>query len=918
MTDSPQTIAGLGPWRSDPDPAAARFPADAVGASIADRLLAIGSARLDARALSSPAGTWSYAELLDDIRLRAGGLVDAAGHEPRPVALMMAHDGPLVVTLLSVIVSGHIVVILDPTSPSSDHDHIVAESRPALVVHDEANAAAATALAGRAGLDAVLADELTGPLPEVPSRGPSDPVMLAFTSGTSGSPKGAVITNGVIMNLVRGATDALGITAEDRMPMLFPTSLAVAAYPLFLPLLNGGTLATLDVRSVGLAPVADFLERERITVAYLAPTVVRFLVDALEGRTFADLRLVALGGELVDAEVVALADRLFGADLLANGYGTTETGVIALYVIDPSAPPVGAVPAGHVVPDVEILVLGDDGSPLPVGEPGEIAVASPYVFLGYWGHPEVNLSVLFDDPRGRPGWRLYRTGDFGHLDASGALVVSGRVDTKVKVRGRFVVIGDVEARVREQEGVADAVVTARVVAGITELVAYVVPRSGSTLDGPSLRRALLVDDEAYRVPSRWIVLDDLPHLPNGKVDRRSLPAFDDVAVDVAAGSEAVAEPPVALTPVGDVVTVTSELRSIWELLLPVRSVGLDDDFFELGGDSLLAAQMVLHVERRLGVTIPMGELVGAHTVRQLAEVVARRGSEGRATTTVHVLQEGAPGRPRLWFVHDLQGSAFRVRHLAAALGPDQPVSSFESPLLDGAPNDFRTLEAFAARYVADLRRAQPDGPYWLAGYSFGGVCAYEMARQLVAVGEEVAFVGVVDVGPGYRGPGWHGRRSPFRPWFGVAKPPTPGSSFPRQVAHYARMLRTSPSGTARHLMVRTGLSRVVDPFRFRRDLREHGRVRPEWRLWYSWEEHWKLAATAWDRSRTYAGAVDLFWADESAASDASMGWDPLVGSLRIHRFPGDHEGILEERGAGALARSLRPALDAVLDDRGRV
>jgi thioesterase domain-containing protein len=238
------------------------------------------------------------------------------------------------------------------------------------------------------------------------------------------------------------------------------------------------------------------------------------------------------------------------------------------------------------------------------------------------------------------------------------------------------------------------------------------------------------------------------------------------------------------------------------------------------------------------------------------------------------------------------------------------VWSFESPLLSGEPNPFSSLGTFAASYVTELRRAQPTGPYWLAGYSFGGICAYEMARQLIRDGEEVSFLGVVDVGPGYRGPGWRSWRAPFRPWFGVRKPPPPGTPPLDQARQYAAMLAESPLGLARHLMVRTGLAEAIDPIRFRRELRRTGRIRPEWRLWYAWEQHWRLAAHAWDRASAYPGALDLFWADDTGSSDSTMGWAGLVDDLRIHRFPGDHEGTLEPRGAAALARTLREVLDA--------
>ena len=921
MQDHAATGPGFGPWRSGTAVTSFRpFPDAAAEASVTERLVAMADAHPERTALSSPAGSWTYAKLIAEVRSGAGALIDRVGEAAVPVGVLATHDGPLVIAILSVIAAGHIVVVLDPLAPLAQHEHVLAECRPALVLHDEAHTAFAAELAAAsgipvAGLGELLAAEPADSRRTLPARASHDPMMLAFTSGTSGAPKGGIITHGVLMNLVRGATNALGITAADRMPMLFPTSLAVAAYPLFLPLLNGGTLATLDVRSVGLAPVADFLETERITLAYLAPTVVRFLVDALAGRTFPDLRMVALGGELVDAEVVGLTRELFGPELLANGYGTTETGVITLYVIDPDestagAMQAGAVPAGYAVPDVELFILDDHGEPVGPGDSGEIAVSSPYVFAGYWGHPELNRRVLAPDPGGRPRWRLYRTGDFGSIDDHGALVVSGRLDTKVKIRGRFVVLGDVEARLHELEGIASAAVVALERDGVNELVAYVVAVPDSERTGAEHREILLGTEEAYRVPSRWVFLDELPRLPNGKTDRRALPDPDVVGgTDHSSTSEHGSD-------AADHDRIRGALLRIWESLLPVGSMTVDEDFFHLGGDSLLAAQMLVQAEIELGVTVPMGEIVHARTIRSLAEVIVRIEAATTHRSTVSCVQRGNEAtRPRLWFVHDLQGSAFRIRHLAEALGADQPVWSFESPLLRGEPNPYSSLETFVARYLTDLRAAQPEGPYWLAGYSFGGICAYEMARQLRRDGAEVAFVGVVDVGPGYRGPGWHGSRSPLRPWFGVAKPPAAGSSPLAVLRRYREMYAASPSGTARHLMIRTGLSRWIDPLRFRADLRAHGRVRPEWRLWYSWEEHWKLAAKAWDRARTYAGTIDLFWADESAASDATMGWAPLVGNVRIHRFAGDHQGVLEPSGVTHLAPVLRRALDDRVEDR---
>ena len=901
--------APLGPWRSGNPPADFRqFSSDAMAHTVGERFYAVARKFPERIAVRSPSVQWTYRQLASEVSRIAGGLSRAVGADyGRPIALLMDHDGPLVAAVLGVISASHVVVILDPAAPRRQTEAVLFEAKPDLLLSDAVNREAANALEAAPGCRHEHVESLAGEFDDPADIGWHSPMMLAFTSGTSGTSKGAIINHGVLLNTVRGATDALGVGPEDRMPMLFPTSLAVAAYPMFIPLLNGGTLATLDVRSQGLEPVADFLAEERITLAYMAPTVVRFLVDALKGMTFPDLRMIALGGELIDAEVLALTNRLFGCEHLAVGYGTTETGVVSLAVYRHDALPETEVSCGYPIEDVEFQIVDPTGRQV-FGEAGEVCVVSEYLFDGYWGHPELNRQVLSDEPTacGDPltgsGRRRYRTGDIGRVDPDGALVLLGRSDTKVKVRGRLVVLGDVEAALHDLESVADAAVVSRQLDGVTELVAYVVPSNPDRADFRAWRATLLEHHEAYRVPSRWVVLDELPRLPNGKTNRRALPTpelFDAVSFDEVA------------TSVPGTADLRQVIRGLWQELLPVGAIGDDEDFFELGGDSLLAAQMLVMLDRLTGMTVPMGELVHARTVREVGEVLQRlRRETGRRPSMVSCVQHGdESARPKLWFVHDLHGSAYRVRHVAEALGADQPVWSFESPLLSGYPNPHVSLDSFAAAYVTDLLAAQPQGPYWLSGYSFGGICAYEMARQLISEGEEVAFVGIVDVGPGYRGPGWSDRRSPQRPWFGIPKPPPEGTGLHGKVEHYCDMVRANPLGAARHATVVSGLARVIDPLRFKADIRRHGRVRPEWRLWYAWEEHWRLAVTEWDRSNTYPGRVDLFWAGDTASADASMGWESLVGELAVHRFQGDHLGALEPRGAMALAESLRGVLD---------
>jgi len=267
----------------------------------------------------------------------------------------------------------------------------------------------------------------------------------------------------------------------------------------------------------------------------------------------------------------------------------------------------------------------------------------------------------------------------------------------------------------------------------------------------------------------------------------------------------------------------------------------------------------------------------------------------------------------LFFVHDLYGTAFVLRSLAPALGGEQPLYGFESPLLRGPKSPYHSLESLAMRYVADLRDVQPEGPYHLAGYSFGGVLAFEMARQLVADGQAVAFLGVIDVGPGYRGRHFNPHKVLDKPWLDVPSLPPTGTPIVRRARTFLDLATSSPRTAIEQVLLTTGLDRWTDPLQFRLDIRRHGQIHPGRRIWYAWRGHWELARSYGWAGRTYPGPLTLFWADESASTDGTMGWGNIVrGQLDIVRVPTAHESMLEPEGAPIIGALLREALDAVV------
>ncbi len=875
------------------DPSWAPLAEDFAESTLTRRLEQVAQRDPAALAVTGEEGELTYGALDAAANRVANALRAQTSTLGHPVALLLAHDVPLVASIFGVLKAGGIVLVLDPLAPADVSAAVLADAGPVAVLTDEAHAESASQLAGRLPLvrfeDTATVSSERPPL----GTGPGSPAMLAYSSGTTGGAKAAVLSHRALLHLARGASDELRLTSRDRLPMLFPVSMAVAAYPMLLPLLVGGSLHVRDVRSVGLAGFHQWLADEAITVLYLSPTVARFLGQVPSEVTDLSLRLVVLGGERVDGDAVAIVRATVGdGPVIANGYGTTETGVLTFYVIgdDEEFGPAG-VPIGHPIVGTKLVVQADDGTECEPGQVGELLVQSRYLASGYWNRPDLDALVFTKIEGGDQV--VYRTGDLVVLGENADLALVGRSDSEVKVSGHRVIPGEVEQAMLALPEVADAVVDARPDPMSTnQLIAWVVPADGA--DIPAIRRAAETAMRAPWVPARIVLLDQLPLLPNGKLDRRALPAPPD---DTSAGGR---------VPRNE---VELAIARIWQRILDVDAVAPEADLSDLGAQSLDMAWALVRIEEDLGTRVPMGEVTHVRSVADLAEVVAHIRTAGGSNAGLIQVQTGSDQRPPLFMVHDLHGSAFGLRHLAPHLGEDQTLWGFESPYLEGPVPPFRSLETLALRYVTDLRRIQPSGPYHLAGYSFGGVLAFEIARQLVEAGEEVPLLVVVDVGPGYRGRHYDPRKVLDKPWLQVPMPDE-DSSLLDEARWYARLARRSPIDAALSFTNRTGLDRWTDSLVFQRDLRQTGTIAAGHRLWFAWRKHWELARRYEWEGRHYPGPLTLVWADESAATDGTMGWGAVVdGGVDIVHVPVPHERFLLPDGAPALGAAIRAAMD---------
>jgi thioesterase domain-containing protein/aryl carrier-like protein len=353
---------------------------------------------------------------------------------------------------------------------------------------------------------------------------------------------------------------------------------------------------------------------------------------------------------------------------------------------------------------------------------------------GYLNRPETTAEKFVADPfSSEPGARMYKTGDLARYLASGEIEFAGRTDDQVKIRGYRVELEEIEAVLGAHPGVHEVVVMAREnSSGEKGLVAYLVPSREQVPTASELRSYLSKKLPHYMVPAAVVLLEAMPKTPNGKVDKRALPV--PTAADFAATQEYVA-------PTNELQT---QLARIWETVLDKKPVGIRDNFFELGGHSLLAARLMHRIEQQVGQRLPLALLLQAPTIEQLSILMG----EGSSSWSSLVPLQPKGSRPPFFCVHGVGGNVVGFRDLVRHLGPDQPFYALQPQGLDGKQECLTSIPLMAERYIQEIRRVQPEGPYRIGGYSFGGVVAYEMAQMLEAQGEQVALLALFDAYPG--------------------------------------------------------------------------------------------------------------------------------------------------------------------------
>ena len=559
----------------------------------------------------------SYGELNRAANRIAHALIGRLGRKPEPVALLLRQGIPAVLAILGILKAGKCYVPLDPTYPEARLVSIFEESQAALIVTDDADLSATMTFVrdpSRILNIDTLAYDMATDNPS-PTTSPDSLAYLFYTSGSTGRPKGVVQKHRNVLHQTMTYANGLQLGRDDRMTQLHSHGFSASRLDIFGALLTGATLFPISVAEEGFGRFARWLRDEQITVLHWVPTAFRHFANSLDKRElFPALRLIVLGSEPLSSRDVELYRQYSSPGcILVNRFGTTETGNIRWYFMDKqTATSRGPVPVGYAVEDTEVLLLDDEGKRLENDQIGEIAVKSRYLSPGYWRRPDLTATVFSSEP-GEPKTTIYRTGDMGRILPDGCLLHLGRKDFQVKIRGYRVEVGEVERMLLEHSAIAGAVVAARSdhFEG-KQLVAYYVCADASPPTSSTLRSFLAARLPAYMVPSAFVRLEALPRTPSGKVDRRALPEPDSEAPEV------VAPITQGRTP------IEKELVRIWSHVFGIDTVGIDQNFFDLGGHSLHAMSIISRATEVFKVEISLREFFELPTVARMAEMISRQ------------------------------------------------------------------------------------------------------------------------------------------------------------------------------------------------------------------------------------------------------------------------------------------------------
>ncbi len=684
----------------------------------------------DGVAVISASRTLRYGELASESR-RLGRRLRELGVKPNElVAVVMERGWEQIVGALGILESGAAYVPVDAELPPERRFHLLERCAVRVVVTQRRVDVAGPwpegieRLCVDGGLDGIR-DE-----PLVPVQKDTDLAYVIFTSGSTGMPKGVMIEHRGALNTVRDVNERHGVTARDRVLSLSSMSFDLSVYDVFGVLAAGGAIVLIaPEESRDPARWAELVQQHGVTLWNSVPALMQMLIDHQEGRDRAPLRSLRLALMSGDWVPVGLSDRLKaqvdGIRVISMG-GATEASIWSIdYPIERVEATSPSIPYGKAMRNQRWFVLGDGLEPRPLWVPGELYIGGIGLARGYWRDQDKTDERFVTHPK--TGERLYRTGDWGRYLRDGNIEFLGREDGQVKIRGFRVELGEIDAAISALPEVREALCVAYAdVSGQKSLAAYVVARDGAPFDDAAIKARLAKKLPEYMVPAQVLLLEAMPLSANGKVDRKALPS------------------PTAGPTRHEYVPPRTErerqMASIWQDLLQRERVGVTDNFFALGGHSLIAVMLVSRAQRALGLELPLAKVLEHPTIESLLGSLEAPAAARVQTRHLITLNRGGH-RPHLVLVSGLGGYVFVFQGLARFLGEGQPMHILNAiGAQDESEGVEHSIEDMAAIYEPQILAACASGPIVVGGYSFGMLVAFEIAHRLQMHGRSVPLL----------------------------------------------------------------------------------------------------------------------------------------------------------------------------------
>jgi amino acid adenylation domain-containing protein len=829
---------------------------------------------------------FTYCELNNTVNRLAKELLKKGVKTGDIIGLALDRSPEMIISLLAILKTGAAYVPLDPEYPKDRIEFMLDDSAATILI-------TSTKYKGHFAsntTEVLIEEALTASKdystnePDVKVTGQNLAYVL-YTSGSTGKPKGVQIAHHSLVNLMYSLQKAPGITSNDKMLAVATISFDIAGVDLYLPLSSGAEIILADsITAKDGRALLDIIRGQTVTILQATPYTWRMMLEV--GWDEQLPIKVFCGGEALAKD---LAERLIPRSKeVWNMYGPTET---TIYSIIKHVTDANDITIGWPVANTQVYILDEEKNNLTNGEIGEIFIGGVGMAWGYLNRPDLTAERFIDNPF-TPGEKIYRTGDLAKLKPDGDIVYLGRIDHQVKVRGYRIELGEIEHNLGKQEGIKQAVVIAREdTPGIPRLVAYIVLESGQTgIPDKSILdkwdKELLAVLPEYMMPDDYVLMDMIPSTPNGKIDRKALPKPDYSHIN---RSEEYVAPR----------TSNEKLvADIWEEMMGLNKISIFDNFFQLGGRSLVAVKIMARLEQETGKRLPLATLFEYSTVEKLA---ARLEIDAEAITWESLVPIKPKGsKMPLYIVHGAGLNVLLFNALAMNMDDEQPVYGLQAKGLNGIDEPLDVMEEIAANYVDEIINHDPVGPYAVAGYSLGGLIAYEMAKQMLAMGKEVKMLAMFDT--------YADQTQIYDPW--LKKRLTNSWFFVKQLAYTPVLFVQDPKRTIEYKSREIG-RRIKKVFK---SLFPDKAKKKEGFSAYTDDIHERSLAAQRNYLLTPVNiSIELFRAKKRTfyMDDFKfLGWKPYaLKGVNVHDIPGEHNTIFAPPNDKQFAKVLQECLD---------